>query len=184
MGKTVAIVVIAVAALFSIPVAIAVYTDPQARADLLNKINVSSPAPVEVIDQPMDIAKIEREIHTLVNAERTKAGLSAFNWDSELGAIARDHAKNMANFDFVDHRDQNGRSSPQRYFAADYACPYGAPENIYYYGAEAKDFAKRAVNNWMDSPLHRENILTAQLRNEGIGVAIGEHGMYATQNFC
>lgn len=183
MGKTVAIVILAIAAMFSIPVAIAVYQDPQASADLLNTINISSPLP-DNTNKVLDVDDIERQIHTLVNAERADAGLAPFNWDSKLAAIAGKHSQNMATFDFVDHRDQNSRHSIQRYQAADYYCPYGAAENIYYYGAETDNFAELAVDSWMTSADHRSNILTAQLRNEGIGVAIGDNGMYATQNFC
>lgn len=183
MGKLVAVVILGVVAMFSIPVAIAVYQDPQARADLLNTINVSSPLPDNAAKE-LDVNDIERQIHALVNVERVDAGLAPFNWDSELAEIASEHSQNMATFDFVDHRDQNSKSSPQRYLTADYYCPYGAPENIYYYGAEADNFAELAVDNWMSSADHRSNILTAQLRNEGIGVAVGDNGMYATQNFC
>jgi uncharacterized protein YkwD len=52
---------------------------------------------------------------------------------------------------------------------------YNAPEEI----------AQQAVEGWMSSPGHRQNILTPQWTREGIGLAISSDGkIYATQNFC
>jgi uncharacterized protein YkwD len=44
--------------------------------------------------------------------------------------------------------------------------------------------AQQAVDGWMDSPGHRENILSGY-HSEGIGIAITPEGkVYVTQNFC
>ena len=79
---------------------------------------------------------------------------------------------------------------------------YGLAENIYwstlysryqtrngeviskdYYSME--ELASLAVNWWMDSPGHRENILNGSYGVEGIGVATSEdERVYVTQNFC
>ena len=41
------------------------------------------------------------------------------------------------------------------------------------------------VDDWMDSPGHRENILTDTYDREGIGVGIGvNETVWVTQNFC
>ena len=45
--------------------------------------------------------------------------------------------------------------------------------------------AQKAVNGWMNSKGHRENILKASYDRTGIGVAVAEDGkVYFTQNFC
>jgi len=73
----------------------------------------------------------------------------------------------------------------------------GLSENIfqgwYYYSIDAlgrnymtmEDLAFRVVDDWMNSPKHRENILTATYDREGIGVGIGAgESVWVTQNFC
>ncbi len=45
--------------------------------------------------------------------------------------------------------------------------------------------ATSTVDGWMDSPGHRENILTSTYDKEGIGVEISsDDKVYITQNFC
>ena len=58
-------------------------------------------------------------------------------------------------------------------------------ENIYKFPArrDQKKLAKDLVNGWMKSPGHRANILNAQLRYIGIGVAESGNNIYATQDF-
>ena len=58
-------------------------------------------------------------------------------------------------------------------------------ENIYKFLARRnhKKLAKNLVDGWMDSPGHRANILNAQLRHIGVGVAHSDNYIYATQNF-
>ena len=46
-------------------------------------------------------------------------------------------------------------------------------------------WAGSVVKGWMDSPGHRENILTNGYESEGIGVAFGSYNtVLVTQNFC
>lgn len=47
-----------------------------------------------------------------------------------------------------------------------------------------ENLAEQTVNGWMNSPGHRENILSG-FHSEGIGVAIAsDEKVYFTQNFC
>ena len=57
--------------------------------------------------------------------------------------------------------------------------------NIFKYPArrDQKKLAKDLVDGWMKSPGHRANILNAQLRYIGVGVAHSDNYIYATQNF-
>jgi uncharacterized protein YkwD len=48
-----------------------------------------------------------------------------------------------------------------------------------------EELADRAVQGWLDSPAHRENLLDPDWRQEGIGAAWTDDGsLYVTQNFC
>ena len=46
------------------------------------------------------------------------------------------------------------------------------------------DEAKLAVQNWMDSPGHRENILDQSYDRSGIEAGFQDETYYLTQNFC
>ena len=47
------------------------------------------------------------------------------------------------------------------------------------------EIAQTTVDGWMDSPGHRQNILTTTFDREGIGVKISsDDKVYITQNFC
>ena len=47
------------------------------------------------------------------------------------------------------------------------------------------DIAKSTVDGWMNSPGHRQNILTTTYDAEGIGIEISDDDkVYITQNFC
>lgn len=155
----------------------------------------------------LDKSEIEQLIHTGVNEERSKHGLSSLSYDSELAAIARYHSEDMAENDYFSHTALDGSDMSDRYQRFGYECRVPAGGNRYYTGAEniaytyyqkriegggyhdsAGDVAAGIVSQWMNSPGHRENILTSEWRSEGIGVAITETAqgtrVYATQNFC
>src|SRR5439155_12577610 len=45
----------------------------------------------------------EKRMFELVNADRARAGLAALGWDVLLAQVARRHAEDMAEHDFVAH---------------------------------------------------------------------------------
>ena len=115
----------------------------------------------------------------------------------------------MAANNFFSHNNRQGQSPTDRGLAMGFDCrrdypgyyTYGLAENIwqgYTYGSittiafitrknylSDDEIALRSVSGWMDSPGHRENILTRRYTDSGIGVAITEDDkVYATQNFC
>jgi uncharacterized protein YkwD len=52
-------------------------------------------------------------------------------------------------------------------------------------GHSEEGVAEFAMNGWMESPGHRENILDRTVSRIGVGVVFGNDGtILATQNFC
>jgi uncharacterized protein YkwD len=55
-------------------------------------------------------------------------------------------------------------------------------------GDTYEELTDSAVENWMNSPGHRKNILNPQLTRLGVGVALGQQGnvpyVYLTQDFA
>ena len=161
-----------------------------------------------------DARALEKEVHQLINSERVKHGLPGLEWNKQIAAIARAHSEDMARRDYFSHDNLEGESPTDRAIAAGYPCrkslgggsySYGLAENIwtgweyssYTYGPGGTRYnwmsqtqlAAQAVSSWMNSPGHRDNILTPQYDRTGIGVGFGiisgkKHTVYLTQNFC
>lgn len=153
-------------------------------------------------------ADIAQRIHRLVNAERWKHRLPALAWDAKLAAIAAAHSRDMAQRNNLSHDSPEGHGFDHRYRQGGYRCAvrigrtvHTGAENIAlgrlynsvtrrdgvadYDWNSAQDIARRTVNGWMESPGHRENLLTPHWRRQGIGVEIGPgNQVYITQNFC
>jgi len=153
------------------------------------------------------ITELEQEIHNSINIERQNHGLSALEWDSKLSDIARSHSQDMSNRNYFDHYTPEGKGPTERAKAAGYNCyknfgsyyTDGIAENIHMgwlyseiiYGWETtynwytqSEIAFNAVNGWMNSLGHRENILTSTYDKEGIGIAISnDYAIYVTQDF-
>ena len=150
---------------------------------------------------------VERLIHEYVNDARVNHGLSKLSHDPELVIIARDHCEDMADNDFFAHETPEGNTFEDRYADAEYDCRVPAGEARYLGGAEniaktyagvplengeyhnsESDVATSVVNDWLESPDHRENILTEHWNQEGIGSFLKKEGeplgVYVTQNFC
>ncbi|HUI67608.1 MAG TPA: CAP domain-containing protein [Nitrospirota bacterium] len=157
----------------------------------------------------INISKLERNIHDLINRERQKQGLSPLAWNDTLSSIARKHSQDMAMRNYFSHVTPEGHDFSYRYSQAGYSCAVHGQGNIYYTGAEnifqnnlydrvvfmdgvahydwntAGQIAESTVYGWMNSQGHRKNILTPYWKSEGIGVAISpDDKVYITQNFC
>ena len=133
-------------------------------------------------------------IHNATNDARAAAGLPPLARDARLDGIARGHAADMAGRGYFSHDTPGGLGPTDRAAAAGYVCEKwdgaavwtGVGENIYMSGhaAYTGPVAAGAVDSWMDSPGHRQNILDGRYDRLGVGVAIGGGDFYAVQNFC
>lgn len=154
----------------------------------------------------INVRGLERRIHRYVNDRRSEHGLDALSYDTELAAIARSYSKDMAHRGFFAHLSPDGDDFSDRYDAAGYDCRIETDGKIYRGGENlarnhlgkpvrvngeraiyttADELAQAVVTGWMNSPKHRENMLSDVWRREGIGAYITDDGtVYVTQNFC
>ena len=165
-----------------------------------------TPPAVQLSGKEQSIARL---IHEKINSQRRRHGLQPLKWNPTITVIAQRHSEDMAANSFFSHNNRQGQSPTDRGLAMGFDCrkdypgyyTYGLAENIwqgYTYGSTTtigfitrKNFlsddeiASRSVSGWMNSPGHRENILTREYTDSGIGVAITEDDkVYTTQNFC
>ena len=101
------------------------------------------------------------------NAKRTARSLSPLRRDTTLARIACRHNKDMLAHDYMGHEDSDGRQADTRVAREHRRLIGGAGENVYSVSGVAptrspsalRDQGATAVEGWMDSPGHRENIL-------------------------
>ena len=100
----------------------------------------------------------------LINAQRVLAGCDPLQVNVKLVAAAQGHSEDMALNDFFSHTGSNGSSAGQRIAAQGYSYSTWG-ENI----AAGYTTAASAVNGWMNSEGHRNNILNCNFKETGVG---------------
>lgn len=108
------------------------------------------------------------EVIRLTNVQRQANGLSALNENTTLDAAALAKGNDMLAKGYWAHFAPDGTSPWSFFLNFGYKYKF-AGENL------ARDFsdASSAVNAWMNSPSHKENILNPNYRDIGIGVVEG-----------
>ena len=127
-------------------------------------------------------ASPEGQVLDLVNAERARTGLPALRLSPQLTASAEAYALTMAEGSFVAHVGPDGSTLVTRNEAAGYANWTFLEENL------AAGFAtpEAVVAAWMNSPSHREALLSPRVYETGVGYvyrAGSAHGHYWAQEF-
>ena len=124
----------------------------------------------------------------LANAARTKAGLPALAPSAVLDEAARAHAEDMLERGFYDHVTPEGRTARDRYEAAGGAPWAVSGENIARCtGCPTPPGPERVEafhTGWMQSPGHRENVLSPGYERFGFAVVGAEDETYAVQTFA
>lgn len=117
---------------------------------------------------------IVHDVVRLTNRERERRGLRPLRWKRGLARAARHHARDMSRRRYLAHDTRGGPSWVKRILRW-YRDPAG--ENI----GRGFSTAEGIVEGWMNSPMHRRNILNPQFRT--IGVAYVGDGDYWVQDF-
>lgn len=121
----------------------------------------------------------ESEVARLVNVERAKAGLPALTLNWQLSRVARYKSADMANKGYFSH------NSPT------YGTPFQMMENFgLRFSAAGENIAygqktpAEVMKDWMNSPGHRNNIMSRSFTEIGVGLAKNKNGVcYWTQQF-
>ncbi len=125
----------------------------------------------------------EQRAFDLINAARRERGATSLLWDGELCRLARLHSENMARQGFFSHAGLDGQDIDGRARSAGVRGWRSLGENIAYNGGY-DDPAAFAVERWMSSNKHRDNILNAGFTHSGLGVAKAADGrVFFTQVF-
>jgi len=123
-----------------------------------------------------NLKSFENQVISLTNQERAKAGIPGLQTDWELSRVARHKSEEMSNLKYFSH------TSPKYGSPFDMMKAFGiqyktAGENI----AQGQSSPDSVVKSWMNSPGHRQNILSPNYTH--IGVGFSSNGNYWTQQF-
>jgi uncharacterized protein YkwD len=150
--------------------------------------------------QDVDLNKVERLTVQYVNEERAERGRSKLDRRADLSRVAGEYAQTMAEYERVGH-EVGGTTPEERYRSAAVQCQYSgenAAQTAYqitidtsygerYYENE-DELARGLVEQWVNSPRHRENMFSGTHRAIGVGVEFKNQGgtwyVYAVQDFC
>jgi uncharacterized protein YkwD len=131
----------------------------------------------------------EVEILQQINNVRLMHGLGALTRQPQLDAAALDYGLDMAcnnRVDFTRHTDSQGGRWYERIAAQGYAYSK-AFENVYAGNPTYGGTAQGAMNWWMNSQIHRDNILNPDVSEIGIAYAYtdtSDYGGYYTVDFA
>ena len=121
-----------------------------------------------------DVSQQATEVLRLVNAERSKQGLSSLSLSDKLTAVANEKARDMAENNYFSHTSPTYGSPFQ--MLQQYGIRYRtAGENI----AAGQRTPEEVMQSWMNSSGHRANILNSSYTEIGIGYYAG--GSYGSE---
>lgn len=126
-----------------------------------------------------------KQVATLTNNFRQANGLRPLKLNPKLNNAAQRHSQNMALQDFFSHTGADGSSMSDRITAAGYRWSAVA-ENI----AAGYQTPAAVVQGWINSPGHRANLLSRNVKELGVGyyflandTGTQNWNHYWTQNF-
>ncbi len=123
---------------------------------------------------PVAAERMAREVAALTNAERAAVGLPPLKLQDNLQVSARWLAADMAEKNYFSHTDKQGRDIDPRLPSCGYRRYHAIGENIAAGQASPTD----AVAEWMKSPGHRNNILSRDWNEIGIGYSFSNDSKF------
>lgn len=141
----------------------------------------TKPVAQQPVAQPVaQNGSFQQQILSLVNVERSKAGLQPVTLNSKLNQAAQNHTNDMISKRYFSHTSPSGSTMVMRVQAVGYT--YSAiGENI----AAGGSTASATMTQWMNSPGHKANILSPKFRELGVGYgpSSDQYRHYWTQVF-
>ena len=149
---------------------------------------------IQSFNEPFSISNpdyllLDAALFFITNEERSKAGIPPMRYHKFLEVAAYNHSLKMATTGFFSHYNSNDvsrKSTGDRGKLAGITNPHIA-ENIAYNfpknGSTYMQVAALVIKQWMNSPGHKENILSKSGRQMGVGAYYIDDKIYVTQAF-
>ncbi|GAB1541049.1 CAP domain-containing protein [Scytonema sp. NUACC21] len=149
----------------------------------LPRIEVPSDKPPKppILAQTPATADIEAAVRQDINKQRVKHGLKPLKNNERLAQVARRYSRYMAEKNFFSHTGADGSTLSQRVRVSKISY-WVVGENLFK-STNIPQPVPVAVEGWMKSPGHRENILRSVFQETGVGVWKIGKTYYITQLF-
>jgi uncharacterized protein YkwD len=130
---------------------------------------VAAPAGAGVSRRSASVQALESGVLVEINNVRHEHGLAALRLSEKLSAAAKQHSVEMATRGYFSHNSANGGTFDKRiirYYSSTGRHFWSVGENLLWSSPDVD--AAGALRMWMNSPPHRENLLTARWREIGL----------------
>ncbi len=131
--------------------------------------------------QAATVADVEVQSFGLLNEARADGGVESLSLDARVAQVARRHSEAMRDEGFFGHKGSDGAGLRARLRAA--GVPFSAAGENLAQVSGVGDPAGVAHRQLMDSPSHRDNILSTGFSSAGVGVAQSGSSYWVTQIF-
>lgn len=137
--------------------------------------------PPNLTAQSDTIAQMEAKIRQRINEIRQERGLNSLQTNEPLAKVARAYSQQMAQKNFFSHTSPNGGTLTQR--VSSVGISYRLVGENLFTSTNVPEPVSSAVQGWMDSSGHRENILRSGFTETGVGIWREGNTYYFTQLF-
>ena len=117
------------------------------------------------------------QIFALANPARAQAGVAALDWDPALAAGALQHCRRMAAAGEIAHQYSGEPDLATR------AAQAGAHFSLIEENVAVGPTARNIHQAWMQSPDHRENLLSPEVDHVGIALVYARGALYAVADY-
>jgi uncharacterized protein YkwD len=131
------------------------------------------------------LSALEAAVLQETNNARAQNGLAPLSDDSTLDSVARAHSVDMQTKNYFNHNDLSGCSPSCRLDKVGFAWQ-AMGENIHMmsgFNLSLADAAKKIVNDWLNSPEHRANLLNTSYTKVGTGISQQGDAIYTTADY-
>jgi uncharacterized protein YkwD len=121
-------------------------------------------------------AALSESVRCLLNERRASAGLKTLGRQRKLLRAAGSHGRDMIRHHFVSHLGSNGSTPLSRVRRTGFlkgASFFAVGEDLAW-GESSPVAPVNVVTGWLNSPVHRRNILDKRFNTVGIGVSRGD----------
>ena len=125
----------------------------------------------------VNTASIEHVAFDLINKKRVENGFKQLEWSEDVAKIARQHSLDMAEFKYFGHRGLDDSMVGDRADRSGLKKWRSIGENIAF-NRGYKDPVEVAVELWLKSPSHRQNLLKSDWSESAVGIAVADDGSY------
>lgn len=145
-----------------------------------NTTNFSNKSAVAVTGDCSQLNSFFSELLALTNQARQDAGVGPLRFSYQLGQAAQNHTQAMGTQNFFSHTGKDNSTFVSRIAATGYQYT-AVGENL----AAGQPTPQSVVQNWLNSPSHKANLLAADFTEVGFGLynATGssDFGLYWAQ---